>query len=380
MIWLLHDLTRSLLLAASMFWTVLWALVLGFTRSAVIRVLLTRDQTERNFGGQGLREVALAAAWGAGSFSTSYAAVATARTLFRKHGSLLCALVFLFASTNLSAEFLLVLWLLMGWRVVVLEVTGGLVFIAVISLIVRVSWPAEWAREAHARQEEGQDRLGEDRIADAEGSTLREKLTSRRNWEAVADGFVENWRATWWHLLLGFVLAGCLAVSVPHRWWQALQVGRTQPTVRVAEDALLGTVIAIVSCLTSLGNLPLARLLHAEGLSLSGVISFVFADLLALPVLLLYREHFGLKTAAYITAALFVSAIGAGVAVELLARIVHLEPRMAAPPSLILETHGGWRYPTLMNVVAILVAGALVAVRVRSGGRRGEPNESHDGA
>jgi len=358
-----------------MFWTVLWALVLGFTRSAVIRVLLSRDQTERNFGGQGLREVALAAAWGAGSFSTSYAAVATARTLFRKHGSLLCALVFLFASTNLSAEFLLVLWLLMGWRVVVLEVAGGLVFVAMLSLIVRVSWPAEWAREAHARQEEGWDRLGEHAMADAEGDTLRQKLTSRRNWAAVADGFVANWRATWWQLLLGFLLAGCLAVSIPHRWWQALQVGQTLPIIRVAEDALLGTVIAMVSCLTSLGNLPLARLLHAEGLSLSGVISFVFADLLALPLLLLYREHFGLRTAAYITGALFASALATGVVLDLLARVVHLEPRMAAPPDLILETHGGWRYPTLMNAVAILIVGALVAVRVRSGGRRGEGSD-----
>lgn len=371
---LLHDLTRSLLLAASMFWTVLWALVLGFTRSAVVRVLLSRDQTERNFGGQGLRGVALAALWGAGSFSTSYAAVATARTLFRKHGSLLCTLVFLFASTNLSAEFLLVLWLLMGWRVVVLEVVGGLVFIAVLSMIVRVSWRAAWAREAHARQEEGQDRLGQGQTAEPEGNTLREKLTSRRNWAAVADGFVANWRATGWQLLLGFVLAGGLAVSIPHRWWQALQVGHTLPTIRVAEDALLGTVIAMVLCLTSLGNLPLARLLHAEGLSLSGVISFVFADLLALPVLLLYREHFGLRTASYITAALFASALVAGVVVDLLAHIVHLEPRMAAPPDLILAAHGGWRYPTLMNAVAILIAGGLVVVRQKYGGQRGEGN------
>ena len=116
-----------------------------------------------------------------------------------------------------------------------------------------------------------------------------------------------------------------------------------------------------------------------QGLSLSGVISFVCADLLALPLLLLYREHFGLRTAAYISATLFVSAIAAGVAVELLARIVHLEPRMAAPPDLILETHGGWRYPTLMNAAAILVAGAL-GVRVRYGGRRGEEGRGHEGA
>lgn len=363
---LLHDLARSLLLAASMFWTVLWALVLGFIRSAIVRVLLSREQTKRNFGKEGQREVALAALWGAGSFATSYSAVAMARTLFRKHGSLLCAVVFLFASTNLSAEFVLVLWLLMGWRVVVLEVTGGLVFIAVLWLTVRLTWPTEWAREAHARQDEDRDRLGQHQVAEAQGNTLREKLTSRRNWVSVADGFMANWRAIWWQLLLGFVLAGCMAVAVPHRWWQALQLGHMHPIIRVMQDALLGAGVAMVSCIMSVGNLPLARLLHAEGLSLSGVFSFVFADLLALPLLLLYREHFGFRTAAYITAVLFVSALVAGIAVDFFALAVHLVPRVTAPPGLILETHGGWRYPTLMNAVAILVAGALVVVRVRS--------------
>lgn len=370
--WLLYGLIRSLLLAASMFWTVLWALVLGFTRSAVVRVLLTRDQTERNFGGQGLREVALAAAWGAGSFAPSYAAVAMARTLFRKHGSLLCALVFLFASTNLSAEFLLVLWLLLGWRVMLLEMIGGLLFITVLWAIVRVSWPEELAREAHERQEESQDRLGEDGGADAEGNTLRDKVRSRRNWAAVADGFVRGWSSTWWQLLLGFVLAGLLAVFVPHHWWQGLQVGHRSAVPRVLENALVGPVIAAVTCITSLGNLPLARLLYLEGLNLSGVLSFLFADLLALPLLLIYRENFGLKTAAYVAAALFGSAVIAGAAVGLFASVFHFASHLAAPPELIVATHRDWRLPTLPNLVAILVAGALVVVRVRYGGWRGE--------
>lgn len=361
----LHDLVRGLVLASSMCWTVLWALVLGFTRSAIVRVLLSREQTERNFGDQGLRAVALAAVWGVGSFATSYAAVTMARTLFKKHGSLLCALVFMFASTNMSTEFILVLWLLMGGRVVLLEVLGGVVFIAVLSLVVRGSWPADRALAAHERQDETGDRLGMDPLPEVEGETLRDKLTSRRNWATVADAFVSDWRRTWWQLLVGFVLAGLLAVFIPRHSWEGLQAGHTSPLLRILQNALAGPLVAIVTGIPSVGNLPLARLLDAQGLGLSGVMSFVYADLLALPLLLLYREHFGLRTAAYVVAALLVSAVAAGVAVDLAALAVHLVPRVTPPPDLILETHGGWRYPTLLNIAALVVSGVLVGVRVR---------------
>ena len=368
---LLHDLTRNLLLAASMFWTVLWALVLGFTRSAIVRVLLTRDQAQKNFGGQGLREVALAAAWGAGSFAPSYAAVAMARTLFKKGGSLLCALVFLFASTNLSAEFLLVLWLLLGWRVVLLEIVGGLAFIAVLSLIVRVGWSHEWSEEARDHHEKGHGRRGDHRI-DVEGETLRQKATSLQNWASVADVFVGNWRRVWKELLLGFLLAAALAVFVPHRWWEALVEGHTSETVRTVEHALIGPLVAAVSCITSLGNLPLARVLRSEGLGLSGVLAFLYGDLLALPLVLMYRRHFGAKMAAFIVAAFWLSATAAGVAAKAFSVVVHLVPRAIPPPDLITSVSGDWRLPTLPNVVALIVAGALVAVRVQNGGRRGE--------
>ena len=362
----LHDLARSLLLAASMFWTVFWALVLGFTRSAVVRVLLTRDQAQKNFGGQGLREVILAAAWGAGSFAPSYAAVAMGRTLFKKGSSLLCALVFLFASTNLSAEFLLVLWLLMGWRVVLLEIVGGLAFIAVLSLIVRVGWKATWSDEARDHHEKGHGRRGDHPIT-VEGETLREKATSRKNWMAVADVFISNWQRVWKELLLGFLPAAALAVFVPHRWWQALVEGHTSEVGRTVEHALVGPLVAALSCVTSLGNLPLARVLRSEGLGLSGVLAFLYGDLLTLPLVLMYRRHFGAKMTAFIVVAFWLSATVAGVAAKAFSVLVHLVPRAIPPPDLITSVSGDWRFPMLPNVLALLVVGGLVAVRVRYG-------------
>ena len=367
---LLHGLTRTLLLAASMFWTVFWALVLGFTRSAVVRVLLTRDQAQKNFGGQGLREVALAAAWGAGSFAPSYAAVAMARTLFKKGGSLLCALVFLFASTNLSAEFLLVLWLLMGWRVVLLEIVGGLAFIGVLSLVVRAGWPQEWSDKARDHHEKGHGQRGDHPI-EVEGDTLTQKATSRRNWSAVADVFLGNWRRVWKELLLGFLLAAALTVFVPHRWWQAFVEGHTSEARRTAEHALVGPLVAAASCITSLGNLPLARVLRSEGLGLSGVLAFLYGDLLALPLVLMYRRHFGAKMAAFIALAFWLSATVAGIAAKVFSVVVHLVPRAIPPPDLITFVSGDWRLPTLPNAAALAVAGAFVAVRLRYGGRKG---------
>ncbi len=361
---LLHDLGRSLLLAAAMFWTVLWALVLGFTRSAIVRVLLERQQAERSFGGQGLREVALAAVWGASSFAPSYAAVALARTLFKKGGSLLCALVFLFASTNLSAEFLLVLWLLMGWRVALLELVGGLAFIAALALLVRVCRPRGRSDEARDHHEPGYGRRGDHPIA-VEGETLREKAASLRNWAAVADVFVDNWRRVWKELLLGFGLAGALAVFVPHRWWQALTVVHAPGGEWTAEHALVGPLVAAVSCIPSPGNLPLARVLLSEGLGLGGVLAFLYADLLALPLVLMYRRHFGAKTAAFLVAAFWASAAVAGVAAKAFSAAVHLAPRVTPPPGVVSSVSGDWRLPTLPNVAAVLVAGALVVVRRR---------------
>ncbi|MGI4791643.1 MAG: permease [Janthinobacterium lividum] len=365
---LLHDLARTLLLAAAMFWTVLWALVLGFTRSAIVRVLLSREQAERNFGGQGLREVALAAAWGIGSFSPSYAAVAMARTLFKKGGSLLCALVFLFASTNLSAEFLLVLWLLMGWRVMLLEVVGGVAFIGMLWLIVRVSWPRVWSEEVRDHHEKGHGRRGEHFIA-VEGDSLREKVSSRQNWASVADVFVGNWRRVWRELVLGFLLAAGLAVFVPERWWQVLVVGHASEWARTVEHALVGPLVAAVSCITSLGNLPLASVLRSEGLGLSGVLAFVYGDILALPLVLMYRKHFGPKAAAFIVTALWFSAAAGGAAAKVFSNVFHFVPRPVAPPSLIAFVSGDWRLPTLPNIFAIFLAGALVIVRMRYGAR-----------
>ena len=259
----------------------------------------------------------------------------------------------------------------MGWRVVLLEIVGGLAFIAVLSLIVRVGWPHEWSEEARDHHEKGHGRRGDHPI-DVEGDTLRQKATSLQNWASVADVFVGNWRRVWKELLLGFLLAAALAVFVPHRWWETLVEGHTSEAMRTVEHALIGPLVAAVSCITSLGNLPLARVLRSEGLGLSGVLAFLYGDLLALPLVLMYRRHFGAKMAFFIVAAFWLSATAAGVAAKAFSVVVHLVPRAIPPPDLITSVSGDWRLPTLPNVVALIVAGALVAVRVRYGGRRGE--------
>ncbi len=202
-----HDFTllwQSVYEAAAMFWEVLWALVLGFTLSGIFQVFVSKGQMQRAFGKPGLREVALATAFGAASSSCSYAAVATAKTAFKKGAALVPALAFMFASTNMVFELGLVLWLLMGWRFVLAEFIGAFVLIGVMWLIVRLTLPKGLEREAREHPEEGAG--GHDHGGMEEGETWREKIRNPQTWVSAAHAFVMNWGMLWKEITMGFLM------------------------------------------------------------------------------------------------------------------------------------------------------------------------------
>ena len=350
---------RSVFQAAAMFWEVLWALVLGFLLSGVFQVFVSKEQMTRAFGRAGLREVALATALGAASSSCSYAAAATAKTAFKKGAALVPALAFMFASTNMVFELGLVLWLLMGWRFVLAEFVGAFVLIGVMWLIVRLTLPRGLEQEArdHPEPDGGG---GHDHEDVEEGGTWREKIKDRENWVGVAHAFVMDWGMLWKEIAAGFLIAGFLSVLVPNRWWGALFLSGQAGPLHLLENAVVGPLIAVASFVCSIGNIPLASILWAGGISFGGVISFIYGDLIIVPLILAYKKYYGGRAALYITLTLYASMVAAGLLVDVLFQALHLIPTGPRPPSVFSHAAFAWNYTTWLDMGFGLLALLMV--------------------
>jgi len=357
--WLWHSLYES----AAMFWDVLWALVLGFAVSAALQVFVSKERMTKALGRAGLREVALATAFGAASSSCSYAAVAAARAAFKKGAALVPTLAFMFASTNLVFELGFVLWLLMGWHFVLAELIGAFVLIGVMWLIVSLTLPKGLEDEARAHEDGGQaggcghDHGGHDHSGHGTGGgRLR----------AVADAFAMDWGMMWKEMLIGFVISGFLAVLVSNQSWRALFLTHSgSPALRLLENVVVGPLIAVASFVCSVGNIPLASVLWSGGISFGGVIAFIYADLIIVPLILVYGKYYGRRAATYITLVLFASMVIAGLAVDLLFGALHLIPTGPRPASAISQAHFAWNYTTWLDLLALAVAGVLATAHHR---------------
>ncbi len=348
--WLWHSLTES----AAMFWEVLWALVLGFAISALLQVFVSKGRMTQALGRAGLREMALATALGAASSSCSYAAVAAARTAFKKGAALAPTLAFMFASTNLVFELGFVLWLLMGWRFVLAEGIGAFVLIGVMWTIVSLTLPKGLEEEARAHEEASES--GHDHAGGGGGGRFR----------AVADAFAMDWGMLWKEMAIGFVIAGLLAVLVPGDTWRALFLTHSgSPALKVAENVVVGPLIAVASFVCSVGNIPLASILWSGGISFGGVIAFLYADLIIVPLILVYGKYYGRRAATYITLVLFVSMVVAGLIVDVLFGALHLIPTGPRPASALSMAHFAWNYTTWLDLAALAVAGTLAASHYR---------------
>lgn len=304
----------ALLLAAGMAWKTGWSLVLGFGLSAVLQTVVSKERMRAALGRDGWREIALATAAGAASSSCSYASAAVSRTLFKRGAALIPSLAFLFASTNLVVELGLILYLLLGWPFMAGEWVGGVVLVAILSVLVRLTYPARLVDAARRHPEPG-GRHEHGDMAAADGG-LAQMLARRATWVRVAQSFAMDWRMLWQDLLLGFLIAGALAEFVPGWVWQSLFVHDAAPWVRVPANALLGPVVAVLSFVCSIGNVPMAAVLWGAGVSFGGVLAFLYADLIVLPLLDVYRRYYGWRMAAYIAAVFYATMVLAALLVD----------------------------------------------------------------
>jgi uncharacterized protein len=351
----------SLYHALVMLWATFWALVFGFTISGALQVFVSKEQMTRAFGRTNFKSVGIATGLGAASSSCSYAAVAAGRSALQQGAALVPALAFMFASTNLVIELGAVLWVLMGWRFVVAEFAGALILIALMWAIIRLFLPENVESEirAHVLHHEAESHCHSPQSA---GDIERET----RTWTSVAHAFVADWAMLWKEILGGFVIAGFLATLVPHTWWEGLFLQTGPSVVRLIENALVGPIIALLSFVCSVGNIPLASLLWSHGISFGGVISFIYADLIVIPIIIIYGKYYGMRAAAWITAVLYISMVLAGIIVDLVFSGLGLIPKGERPSSAIEHAHIVWNYTSWLDAIALIFAVWLLILHFRS--------------
>ena len=350
--------------AALMAYEVWWALVLGFAISAIVQAWVPRERIQATLAGKGPGPVAKATGLGAASSSCSYAAIAIARSLFEKGASAATALAFQFASTNLVWELGLVLWLLLGWEFTLAEYIGGIVMIALMAATLRlfVSPRLEEGARRHA-QEAAAGHHHDHGDAGDQATSWRERLTSTSAWIEVAHNFRMDWGMLWKEITAGFLLAGFIGL-LGDDFFNDLFVTDAPSALGTLENVIVGPVIAVLSFVCSIGNVPLAAVLWSGGISFAGVIAFIFADLIVIPIVIAYRKYYGLSFALRITALMFVTMVVAALLIDGLFKALGLIPterptRDEVFSSIELD------YKLVLNVLALAAFAALMRLTLR---------------
>ena len=375
---------HALALAGSMTWEILWALILGFVLSAVVQAVVRRSTIVALMGDDRPRTLAVAAGLGAASSSCSYAAVALARSLFRKGANFTAAMAFEIGSTNLVVELGIILALLMGWQFTAAEFVGGPLMIVVLAVLFRLFVRSRLVDAAREQAEKGiagsmEGHAAMDMSIQGEGSFWR-RLFSPQGYTSVSHVFVMEWLAILRDLVLGLLIAGAIAAWVPETFWQSFFLA-DHPGWAALWGPLVGPVVAIVSFVCSIGNVPLAAVLWNGGISFGGVIAFIYADLLILPILNIYRKYYGTRMMLTLLGTFYVAMVAAGYLIELLFGTVNLIP--AQRNATVMQEGISWNYTTWLNIAFLVVAAMLIVRFVTSGGMPmvrmmgGSPDQQH---
>jgi len=356
---LLTLIAEALRMAFYMFWEVLWPLAFGFLISAVVQSVVSREAVTRVLGSDDARGVTFATLLGAASSSCSYAAVAVARGLFRKGATFANAIIFEFASTNLVFELGLVLLVLLGWRFLAAEVAGGLLMVAILAVVFKYTLRPGLVASAREQAEKGlrgrMEGHGEMDMSVRGGSFVR-RLASPRGFTAVSHYFYMDVASLAQDLVLGFLIAGALAAWVPNSFWQALFFS-DHPAVAAVWGPVIGPVIAMLTFVCSVGNIPLAVVLWNGGITFGGVISFIFADLLIIPILSIYRRYYGGRMSLYLLGTSYLAMVLAGLVIGGVFQLLGLVPQHQFVEAF--QAAPSWNYTTFLNLAALFVVALL---------------------
>ncbi len=365
---ILHGLLQAVLTAFSMFWEILWPLILGFALSGIVQAVVSHQSMAKTLGCDGPKCLTFATLFGIASSSCSYAAVALARSIFQKGASFTSAMAFELASTNLVIELGIILIVLMGWQFAAAEFVGGILMVIFIGLIFRLTLTPKLVQMAKTQAEKGMMGRMEGHAAmdmSVSGGSFFSKLLSGKGLTAVSNFFVMDWASVWVDILLGLLIAGALAAWVPDSFWRAFFF-TSNPTLAKIEGPLVGPFVALVSFVCSVGNVPLAAVLWKGGISFGGVVSFIFADLIVLPILDIYRKYYGWKVMGFILLTFYATMAAAGYVVEFLFEALGIIPQNRTT---VVITEGiQWNYTSILNIIFLVLAALLVIRFIRTGG------------
>jgi uncharacterized membrane protein YraQ (UPF0718 family) len=358
----------ALSMAFAMGWEILWALVLGFALSGLVQAVVTKGEMVRLLPDSRPRSILIASGLGAASSSCSYAAVALARSIFRKGGDFTAAMAFQFASTNLVLELGTILWVLMGWEFTAAEFVGGPIMIVLLVVLLRATLRPHVVESARAQAERGIAGRMEGHAAmdmSLSGGSVLSRALSGRGFTAISHFYVMDWASVWSDIVLGLLISGALAVWVPQGFWTTLFLSN-DPVWSKIVGPLIGPAVAVLSFVCSVGNVPLAAVLWNGGISFGGVVAFLFADLIVLPIINIYRKYYGTRMAALLFGLFYVAMAAAGYIVEILFGLAGLIPGHRSAQ--VLEASVQWNYTTVLNILFLMLSAVLVWRFLRTGG------------
>src|SRR2546430_1577140 len=352
---------HALWMAFAMLWEILWPLILGFGLSAVVQAVVSKSEMTKLLPDDSPKSLAIACGLGAASSSCSYAAAALARSLFRKGANFTAAMAFMLASTNLVAELGIIMAILLGWQFTLAEFAGGPLMVAILALLFRIFLKRRMVEEARRQSDRGLAGKMEGHAAMdmsvTGGGTIWQRIGSPKGFTAISHYFVMDWAAVWKDIAGGLLVAGALGAWVPATWWNRFFL-TNHPQLAQWWGPVAGPIVAILSFVCSIGNVPLAAILWNGGSSFGGVIAFIFADLIVLPLLNIYRKYYGAKMSAFLFVTMFASMSAAALVIEFVFQALHLVP--SERHARIVEASISMNYTTMLNIIFLAIAALLL--------------------
>ena len=365
---ILAEIGHALWIAFAMFWEILWPLILGFGLSGVVQAVVSKGEMSKLLPDDSPKTLAIATGLGAASSSCSYAAVALARSIFRRGANFSAAMAFELASTNLVAELSIILIVLMGWQFALAEFAGGPLMVAIVAVLFRLFLSRKLVKQAKEQADKGIKGAMEGHAKmdmSVEGRSFWQRISSPEAITATSHYFVMDWAMVWKDIAGGLLIAGAISAWVPQNFWKTLFL-TSHPVAATVWGPIIGPIVAVLSFVCSVGNIPLAAVLWNGGISFGGVIAFIYADLIVLPIINIYRKYYGWKATALVVGIFYLAMAAAALIIESVFRILGLVPQERKAQ--VLEASISFNYTTVLNIIFLMVAGFLVIRFLKTGG------------